>query len=582
MSKGSEKRNLKRSEDLSVFRITVLLVIGQIIDKPLVHIVIILYLLLDHLKNAIFYISMICLIFLYSSIDDFMPFGIIESKNRNHYLADAVFYKVKISDTTELEIGDIVLFRQKGQINDLESQIKKNVRFIHPECVKIFNLRPRKKMEDLISRLDEQNENTVRRILLDQYSDDLEFDLGYGLFSYYFLRALKRRNRKACICFLLFYVLFFGFQMKFFIIIADLLFDRFEIRKDERLSYKVMFFMILNKKLLQNRSILLPLLFESYGLFEFPFDFKTYLMVTASIFFGQSDLIDILFFDLFLKGRILLFCFSIFSALIPFMQVPFMYLARAYSYVNSLHINIRGCISVPTFLLFLELKKLIRNQNSLIELLAISFCILLPLYEPFFQVSFLNVGQGDSILIKYPFSHSCILIDTGPPYNYHLLQRELFRKGIYVIDHLIITHDDSDHNGNICSLYKDFAIRDIVIEGRNISYKSILFEYMDLGHFDNDNDNSLVYRLDVNGFDFLFTGDISSDAERVLIRRYGPIRADFLKVSHHGSRSASSDFFISRLLPEMAVISTSGLYEHPHQEVLDTLDRYHVSYYVTS
>jgi beta-lactamase superfamily II metal-dependent hydrolase len=437
-------------------------------------------------------------------------------------------------------------------------------------------------MEDLISRLDEQNENTVRRILLDQYSDDLEFDLGYGLFSYYFLRALKRRNRKACICFLLFYVLFFGFQMKFFIIIADLLFDRFEIRKDERLSYKVMFFMILNKKLLQNRSILLPLLFESYGLFEFPFDFKTYLMVTASIFFGQSDLIDILFFDFFLKGRILLFCFSIFSALIPFMQVPFMYLARAYSYVNSLHINIRGCISVPTFLLFLELKKLIRNQNSLIELLAISFCILLPLYEPFFQVSFLNVGQGDSILITYPFSHSCILIDTGPPYNYHLLQRELFRKGIYVIDHLIITHDDSDHNGNIGSLYEDFKVKDIVTEGRDISYKTIMLEYIDLGHFDNDNDNSLVYRLDVNGYDFLFTGDISSYAERVLIRRFGPIKTDFLKVSHHGSRSASSDYFISHLLPEMAVISTSGLYGHPHQEVLDTLDRYHISYYLTS
>ena len=191
MSKGSEKRNLKRSEDLFVFKITVLLVIGQIIDKPLIHVLIVLYLLFDQWKNVVIYVSLICLIFLYSNINDFMPFGIIESKSGNHYVADAVFYKVKISATADLETGDVVLFNKKGQTNPLESQIKKNIRFIHSDCIKIFNLGTRKKMADLISGLDEQNEKAVKRILLDQYSDDLEFDLGYGLFSYYLSQFLK-------------------------------------------------------------------------------------------------------------------------------------------------------------------------------------------------------------------------------------------------------------------------------------------------------------------------------------------------------------------------------------------------------
>ena len=69
MSKESEKRNLKRSEDLFVFKITVLLVIGQIIDKPLIHVMIVLCLLFDQWKYVVIYVSLICLIFLYSNIN---------------------------------------------------------------------------------------------------------------------------------------------------------------------------------------------------------------------------------------------------------------------------------------------------------------------------------------------------------------------------------------------------------------------------------------------------------------------------------------------------------------------------------
>ncbi|MBR4470577.1 MAG: hypothetical protein IKS54_04605 [Erysipelotrichaceae bacterium] len=104
---------------------------------------------------------------------------------------------------------------------------------------------------------------------------------------------------------------------------------------------------------------------------------------------------------------------------------------------------------------------------------------------------------------------------------------------------------------------------------------------MKLNEYDNDNDNSLVYYLDVKGIDFLFTGDISSEAERDLVRRYGPLNIDILKVSHHGSKTATSPFFVSSVLPKIAVISTSGMYDHPSKEVLETLNRYMVRIFST-
>ena len=102
-----------------------------------------------------------------------------------------------------------------------------------------------------------------------------------------------------------------------------------------------------------------------------------------------------------------------------------------------------------------------------------------------------------------------------------------------------------------------------------------------MDEYESDNDNSLIYYLDVKGVDFLFTGDISSMVERDLIRKYGPMDVDILKVSHHGSKTATSPFFVSSLLPKIVVISTSGMYDHPSKEVLDTLNRYMVRIFST-
>ncbi|MBR4609243.1 MAG: hypothetical protein IKO38_02220 [Erysipelotrichaceae bacterium] len=147
---------------------------------------------------------------------------------------------------------------------------------------------------------------------------------------------------------------------------------------------------------------------------------------------------------------------------------------------------------------------------------------------------------------------------------------------------MIITHNDSDHNGNVEALKEDFKVKDIVTEGRDIEYYGLFLDHLDLSEFDNDNDNSLVYLMKVKSLSFLFTGDISKKAERDLILRHGPLDVDILKVSHHGSKTGSSDLFISQILPAVSVISTSGLYGHPNKEVLDVLNSYKSRFFLTS
>ena len=67
--------------------------------------------------------------------------------------------------------------------------------------------------------------------------------------------------------------------------------------------------------------------------------------------------------------------------------------------------------------------------------------------------------QGNATYINYPLDTGHILIDTGSGYNYHKLKKELFKRGIYNLDYVIISHEDEDHSGNLNNLLKDFRVK---------------------------------------------------------------------------------------------------------------------------
>ena len=194
------------------------------------------------------------------------------------------------------------------------------------------------------------------------------------------------------------------------------------------------------------------------------------------------------------------------------------------------------------------------------------------------EVSFINVGQGDSILIRD--GEISVLIDTGGVSSFDIAEECLIpffqKRGIHDLDYVIITHGDSDHDGALPSLYDHFAIGKILREKEDfpLSVGSIHLKNLNTYLWEEENDNSLVLKLDnFLGKDFLFMGDATTKVERKLLDEQADIRSDILKVGHHGSRTSSSDEFLKEVAADTAIISCGrgNDYGHPDEEVMERL-----------
>ncbi len=572
-------RNLFRSENISLFRIALFLSLSYYFRNIWVLILSVLYFFLLNRKECMVFILLSAMIILSDNHRyDIIPIGIVEKKDSSYVTVDKFFYKVRLFTDNEPDYGDILLFYEKCERTDTQSLIRKNILFSKEAAFrKIADLKIRKIIRNRIGSLDSETGSFITRIIYNEYTDSENMvQLGYGLFAYYCFSRLRKRSVPVCLITLFLYSLCFCFENKFFLIFIDCICDLIKARKDTKTALRILLFLFLNPLLLTNKGILIPILLDLYSLFDSDLCFHTFLVLVFSFCFHEISLLNILFYEICIRYRIFLFLFSVLILLFPFPGSLFRRSADLFSFLFVGNIHLRVSVSVFSLLLFLLIRKRIQIKKTYIEMFLMIILLALPLKDLFFQVTFIDVGQGDAIMIHYPFSFTCVLIDTGSSYQYQKLKNELYSHHIYRISDLIITHDDEDHNGNLEKLKEDFIIERIIDEGCDFDYRNITLKYLKLGVYDNDNDNSLVYSLNVNGIDFLFTGDISKDAERDLIRMYGPLDIDVLKVSHHGSRSGSSRFFISSIMPEIAVISTSGNYNHPHQEVLDILNSYNV------
>ena len=211
--------------------------------------------------------------------------------------------------------------------------------------------------------------------------------------------------------------------------------------------------------------------------------------------------------------------------------------------------------------------------------MTVLILLILPVNTLFPYISFFDVGQGNATYINYPLDTGHILIDTGSGYNYHKLKKELFKRGIYNLDYVIISHEDEDHSGNLNNLLKDFKVKNIITEG--ISLDDYHLSYLYAGEYDNDNDNSLIYLYDYAGLSVLLPGDASKKVEDVLIEEYELKNIDILLTGHHGSGTSSDPYFIGSLNLKSAVISTNGKYGHPDKKTLAVLNKYLVNTFST-
>lgn len=255
-------------------------------------------------------------------------------------------------------------------------------------------------------------------------------------------------------------------------------------------------------------------------------------------------------------------------------------------------------------------------------MLALALTIFVHVPSSKLSLTFLDVDQGESILIESP-SGEVFLIDGGSTsvtqlYRYRMKSALKYRR-IAQIDHVIITHPDSDHISGILSMLEEsgadrIRIRDVMIPKilENAHYKEITEKAEEAGVPVTDlyagltiNDGRIRFRClhpsrsyksaEANGYsavleltygDFkaLLTGDLEEDGEKILLREKALSDVDLLKVAHHGSKNSSTEAFLKAASPETAIISAGvrNSYGHPHKETRQRLEKIGADIYVTA
>ena len=247
---------------------------------------------------------------------------------------------------------------------------------------------------------------------------------------------------------------------------------------------------------------------------------------------------------------------------------------------------------------------LLINKKCFISLLTTIFIHKISInFNPNMEILFLDVSQGDSILLHYPHNKYNILIDTGGNYNYEISKNIIIpylkSKGINKIDYLILTHGDYDHMGESINLIENFKVEKVifncgefndlekelikVLEKKKIKYYSCIKElnidnsklyFLQTKEYDNENDNSNVIYIELDGYKFMLMGDSGIEKEKDILDKDNISDMDVLKVGHHGSKTSSDKKFIDEIKPKYSIISVgkNNRYGHPNKEVLNNLD----------
>jgi len=244
--------------------------------------------------------------------------------------------------------------------------------------------------------------------------------------------------------------------------------------------------------------------------------------------------------------------------------------------------------------------------------IILSFYVLFP--ENKLEVHFINVGEGDCILLKVP-NHLNILIDGGgtPGSEFDVGKKivipYLRREGINKLDAMVLSHPHLDHMEGLLSVLKEFNIGLVIdsrinyehpryqeflsiIHERKIPYYQVsagdllkINQFSELYVFnpvvdremnlkDNDlNNASIVLKLLYKNSSFLFTGDVEKEAERRMLLFEDLLKSDILKIAHHGSESSTDKTFLKKVNPLIAVILTGkNSFGHPSDIIIQRLE----------
>ena len=286
-----------------------------------------------------------------------------------------------------------------------------------------------------------------------------------------------------------------------------------------------------------------------------------------------------------------------------------------------LFLTILFILSLTCFILTLEIRENYFKRRLVSIILVVTSLLFFSFYHRYSfydKVILVDVGQGDSILIKKSFGKGNYLIDTGGSLSFEtkewqkklnpssLAERTIIptlkSQGLSSLDQVLISHADEDHSGSLLELSQNIQIKELLFPAgalnkpsfqktvstmansgtviRKILVSESKVEFVNptlavlwpLSIGKGDNDDSMVLYGKIGSYFWLFTGDIE-EGEKQLMTQYPNLKVDVLKVAHHGSQTSSSQVFLDSIEPKYALIScgVNNRYNHPNLEVLNRI-----------
>lgn len=248
-------------------------------------------------------------------------------------------------------------------------------------------------------------------------------------------------------------------------------------------------------------------------------------------------------------------------------------------------------------------------------------------YQDRLRINFIDVGQGDSCLIRYKGTN--IMIDSGGSLSKNkdgksydigenVLNNYLLNRGITRLDYIMASHFDEDHSQGFVFLLKNMKVKNVIISeqyktssiyeqfkqickkqniqiiyvksGDEIRIKDLAFKILHPKSKENQisenplNNNAIVCMVKYKNRRILFTGDIEKVAENEMVKEYtNGLKADILKVGHHGSKTSTTKEFLDLINPSVALIGVgqNNKFGHPNEDVIKRLEEKNIQIYRT-
>lgn len=303
--------------------------------------------------------------------------------------------------------------------------------------------------------------------------------------------------------------------------------------------------------------------------------------------------------------------------IISFMEFLSLQLSKFnYFNITLCHISAISFIIYYSIIIFIVNKM---NNNEYKYIIGVFIIIFIHhnigYFDRYATISFINVGQGDSILLTLPHNRGNILIDCSNNISFDnekwkqkktlynvgdsVIIPYLKAQGINRLDYVMITHGDYDHIGSLDKIINEIKIKKVIFNSGNINSneayiinklneEKIKYYNMSKGkvkidkyellflnnkNVNNENEDSLVIYFNINDIKVLLMGDAGFETEKKLIEEYNLRNLDILKVGHHGSKYSSSDEFIKTVNPKYSVISVgeNNKFGHPDTSVIKKL-----------